>query len=107
MNGVIGYFGPVQMDNPLLSPGDWDMSQNPLLSTPPAKVKLSLAEVKNALRIFRLPSWNSLNPSQQKMVAVYILNQRQDPASSAQASAVLQSNPAFQAFEIIYGAAML
>jgi hypothetical protein len=95
MNGAIGYFGAVEMDP--------DFTHNPLQSVPPNKIQLTRSEVMAALQNFHLPAWNQLNPSQAKMVVTWILQQRGDVISRAQASQVIGSNSAFQHFEILNG----
>lgn len=95
----MGYFG-----GPTLSPTP---TPNPLSSLTPTNIVLTNAEVQQAIADFGLPSWNTLNPSQRKNVAAYILQNRETPLGDAQANKVLSGNPAFQVFQIVYGLATL
>ncbi len=99
MSNTIGYFGPPSL-NPNFAP-------NPYASLVPQKITLQLGEVQQALSDLNLPPWQNLSPSQRKMVAAYILENRETPQDNAQANKVLSGNPAFQTFEIIVGIAGL
>lgn len=99
MYNTIGYFGP-----PSLSPNPMP---NPFSSLVPQTIVLTVGEVTQALDELNLPSWNQLSPSQQKMVAAYILENRETPMATAQANKVLSGNPAFQVFQIVAGVAAL
>lgn len=98
MNNTIGYYG-----QPSLGP----VNQNPLTSVPTTQINLTLAEVRAAAAQLGYPPWRDLNHSQKKFVAAFILRNRPDATSQAQADQVLNGNPAFQAFTIISGAALL
>jgi hypothetical protein len=99
MNGVIGYFGPPSLSK--------NVNVNPFASLVPTNIVLTSSEVAEALQDFNLPAWNTLKPNQKKMVAAYILENRETPEAQAQASKVLSGNPAFQVFQISYGVTTL
>ena len=95
----MGYRGGVSM-----SP---KVYQNPLTAAPPAGITMTASEVNSVATSMGLPMWRFLNPSQKKMVAARVLKNRGDATSNSQANQVLLSNPAYQVFTIIYGAAGL
>lgn len=97
--GTIGYFGPSSVSaNP---------TPDPFASLVSTNIVLTNTEVQQALSDFNLPAWSLLNPKQKKMVAAYILENRETPGATAQANKILSGNPAFQVFQIVYGIATL
>ena len=81
--------------------------QNPIQAQVPNNIMLTASEVAQTTAANGLPPWQQLNPKQQRAVAARILMQRGDAVSQAQAGQVLLSNPSYQVFQIIYGAALL
>ena len=99
MQNAFGYFGPASLSpNPM---------PNPFASLVPTQITLTNAEVQQALSDMNLPQWNALNAQQRRMVAAYILENRETPLATAQANKVLSGNPAFSVFQIVYGVAGL
>jgi hypothetical protein len=81
--------------------------QNPLQALPSPNIVMTNQEVNSVSAQMGMPMWHLLNPGQQKIVAARVLQNRGTPQSKAQAGQVLLSNPAYQVFTIIYGAAAL
>jgi len=94
-----GYRGGVSLDP--------QVYQNPLQALPPTNIALTATEVAQVTAANGLPPWGQLNPKQQSAVAARILMNRGDAVSQAQAGQILLSNPSYQVFQIIYGAALL
>jgi hypothetical protein len=93
MNLSFGYYG-----NPTIGPA----IQNPLTAQPSTRISLTQAEINRVTNTMGLPNnFHSLNPSQQKVVAARILQNRGDPVSLAQSANVVQSNPAYQTFQVV------